>query len=223
MRRLCADGLRVRRASAKRGGRGDCRIIAHLRSFYQRVSDRAEALEAAGRFLEGTGALVLDRVHRVAYVALSERADEQTAREWCQEFGYELELFETHDDKNIEIYHTNVLMAVGTHVAVICPNAFRDPARYRAVRQRLESTGRDVVEITLAQLKAFCGNVLEVRGGANGDQLLLAMSASARDALSEEQCARLERGCPGGLLVCSIPTIQDIGGGSVRCMMAELY
>lgn len=171
------------------------------------------------RFLEGTGSLVLDRVHRLAYACLSPRTDLDVLGEFAQRLDYELVTFDATDAAGVPIYHTNVLMCVGTRFALVCAEviAVHEQA---AVLQSLRSTGHEVIEISAAQMQAFAGNMLELRTASGG--LCVAMSQSAHDALTDAQRRQLQA-LAGPLVVSPIPTIERLGGGSVRCMLAEVF
>lgn len=177
------------------------------------------AHEQQQRYLEGTGSLALDRMHRIAYACVSPRTDLDVLGDFSQQLDYELVTFEAFDTAGAPIYHTNVLMCVGTRFAVICAAAIAAHER-AAVLDRLRTTGRVVVEIGMAQMYAFAGNMLELRSGA--DELLIALSASAYSALTVEQRASLSE-LSGPLIWAPIPTIERLGGGSVRCMLAEIF
>lgn len=176
------------------------------------------AHEAQDVFLEGTGSLVLDRVHRVAYGCRSARTHDRAAEEFSRVLGYEVVLFDAHDPEGAEIYHTNVMMAMGEQFVVICSDAIVEADR-NAVLARLEATGRDIIEISQLQLASFAGNVLEL--SVAGRKNVLAMSQSAHDAFSASQMARLARLAQP--LAVDISTIELCSGGSVRCMLAEIH
>jgi hypothetical protein len=179
--------------------------------------------EKEGRFLEGTGSLVLDHVARVAYACRSPRTDETVAREWAAELGYSLELFDATDAAGAPIYHTNVVMSVGTRTAVVALDNVAAADRER-VAGRLGSSGRDVVAITAAEMAAFAGNVLEVGSWDEhlGDFRILVMSRTARRALAPGKFARLSAGVDA-VLAPPVDVIERHGGGSVRCMLAEVF
>lgn len=176
------------------------------------------AAEHDGRFLEGTGSLVLDHVARVAYLARSPRSDEHVAREWCELFGYELVAFDAATGAGYSIYHTNVLLWIGERMAGFGGAWLADRDRER-VRARLLASGRTLVELDAAQLDAYAGNMLEVRSRTNGR--VLVMSATAARALRPAQ-ERLLRDGTGAIVVGEVPVIEQRGGGSVRCMLAEV-
>jgi hypothetical protein len=181
------------------------------------------AHEKSGRYLEGTGSLVLDHLARVAYACRSPRTDEVVAREWAAEMGYELELFSATDETGTPIYHTNVLLHVGTRVAVIALDAIAASDRAR-VSGRLSAAGREVIAIDHAEMSAFAGNMLEVGSWDEylGDFTILVMSETARHALATPKYKRLYASVDAVLAV-PIDCIERHGGGSVRCMLAEIF
>lgn len=169
-------------------------------------------------FLEGTGSLVLDRVNRHAFACLSPRTQLDALGDFAQQLDYEIVGFAASDAGGTPIYHTNVLMCVGTSFAVLCEESIENAARRAAVRQILEGTGHEVIDISREQMNAFVGNMLELRGAKGA---VIAMSAAALAVLTSEQRARLES--YGALVSAPIPTIERYGGGSVRCMLAEIH
>ncbi len=183
----------------------------------RRIVDLSEH-EVAGRYLEGTGSLVLDRAAGVAYAGVSARTDRRVLEDFAQQLNYEVLAFEAVDASNRPIYHTNVFMSVGTRFAVICGDALRGAGIRAGVRDRLEASGHEVVEISFAQMQAFAANVLEL--SAPGGPVL-ALSAQAQAALEPHQRRALEQHAT--LLCVPIPTIERIGGGGVRCMLAEIH
>jgi hypothetical protein len=174
--------------------------------------------EARGAFLEGTGSLVLDRPGRVAYAALSPRTDLSVLGEFAQLLDYRVVSFEALGGDGRPVYHTNVVMAVGSAFAVVCSNCIADPAQRAGVLASLREGGREVIEITRGQMQEFAGNLLELRSARGA---LIAVSARAWSALTPAQRAQLER--HGSILQARIPTIERLGGGSVRCMLAEIH
>ncbi|KCV67930.1 hypothetical protein H696_05656 [Fonticula alba] len=184
---------------------------------YQETIDMS-APETAGQALEGTGVLVLDRVNRVAYVAASERAQPELAAQWAERLGYRAVVFTATDINNRTIYHTNVMMAVGTSVAVVCLESVDNA---EALRQSFAATGHEVVDITRQQVQEMCGNVLEVES-ATGLPVMV-MSARARAAFTPEQIQTIEKHCPGGIVAADLGNLERIGGGSARCTIAELF
>jgi len=180
------------------------------------------AHEGSGRFLEGTGSLVLDHVARVAYACRSARTDEAIAREWAIAMGHDVEVFDARDARGQPYYHTNVVMWIGSRSAMVCAEAIAPGDRGR-VLSRLRATGRELFEIDRAAVDGFAGNMLELAtwDEALGDASVLVMSATARAALPAPVLDRL-RGCVDTILAVPVPTIERVGGGSVRCMLAEV-
>ncbi len=178
--------------------------------------------EKHGRFLEGTGSLVLDHLERVAYACRSPRTHEAVAREWAQEMGYELELFSASDMRGAPIYHTNVMMSIGTRFAVLAHENI-DPADRGRLVNRL-GAGREVLTINDAEMRAFAGNVLELGTWDEylGDMRILVMSSTAQHALDARKYARLYASVDAVLGV-PVDIIERHGGGSVRCMLAEVF
>jgi hypothetical protein len=179
--------------------------------------------ERDGRALEGTGSLVLDHVERVAYACRSVRTDATVLEEWCGELGYEPLIFDATDAGGTRFYHTNVLLFIGARATIVGAEAIA-PADRARVLARLAASGREVIPITRAQIAAFAGNMLELASWdeALGDCSVLVMSACARAALGSETCARLAA-CTDSAIAAPIPTIERLGGGSVRCMLAEVF
>jgi hypothetical protein len=175
--------------------------------------------EANGHFLEGTGSMVLDRVNRIAYACLSPRTHLDVLGDFAQRMDYEVVAFDAIDRDGAAIYHTNVLMNVGKSLAVICDEAIPDAEQRSAVLKSLESTGHEVVRLTMQQLEAFAGNMLEILN-ADGTALI-AMSEQARRSLTEEQLGRIET--HARIVSARIDDIEKSAGGSVRCMLAEIH
>jgi hypothetical protein len=176
------------------------------------------AHERDSKFLEGTGSLVLDRVNRIAYACISPRTDVDVLGDFAQQLDYEVVAFEAQDRGGTAIYHTNVLMCIGTHFAAVCSACIREDER-DAVVGALRTTGHEIVDLSLEQLSEFAGNMLELR--STRGEPLIAMSQRALDSLSPQQRATLGRS--GALIAAAIPTIETLGGGSVRCMLAEIH
>jgi hypothetical protein len=192
-------------------------VLAHLG--YDRVVDLSGE-EAGGRYFEGTGVLVLDRPGGVAYVALSERAHPGLAARWAEEVGYnEVVTFHSSDAAGAPVYHTNVMMAVGTGAAVVCLESVADDAERRHLAERL-GRRHEVVDITRAQMAALCGNVLELEDGRGLP--VLAMSSRAYHAFTPDQRKQLRRHV-AELHHAPIDTLEHIGGGGVRCTLAEIF
>jgi len=193
-------------------------VIDLLKRAY-RVQDVIDysGLEQDHVYLEGTGAMVLDHIDRVAYVARSDRADPLALERFCTHFNFEPMLFDAADAQGRAVYHTNVLMCVGTNFAMAGIDMIADPRRRQHVRERLMENGRVLVELTEAQVGEFAGNALELQGSKGR---LLAISSRALHALRAEQIHALEQTVQ--LLPLDVPTIE-IAGGSVRCMLAGIH
>jgi hypothetical protein len=182
----------------------------------ERVVDLTH-LEARGEYLEGTGSLVLDRARRVAYACLSPRTHVRALAEFGRALGYEVVPFAAVDGAGRPIYHTNVVLSLGTQFAVLCAEAVANTAERRALAKRLASSGRELIELTRTELESFAANLLEL-DGARGP--IIALSAAAESALAPATRRALER--HGRLVAADVATIERIGGGSVRCMLAEV-
>jgi len=175
--------------------------------------------EGAGKFLEGTGSLVLDRVHRVAYACLSPRTDLDVLGDFAQQLDYDVVAFEACDSTGTPIYHTNVLMTVGERFAAVCSASIREDERL-AVLDALRTTGHTIVDLSYEQMSAFAGNMLELRTQSSGT--VVAMSRASLESLTAGQRDTLES-LAGPIVAAAIPTIERYGGGSVRCMLAEVH
>ncbi|MBU3821833.1 amidinotransferase [Flavobacteriaceae bacterium XHP0103] len=179
--------------------------------------------EDEGVFLEGTGSVVLDRVNRKAYCALSPRSDEDLFVEFCEDFEYTPIIFnayQTVKDKRLPIYHTNVMMCIGDAFAVICLDAIDDKSEKKNVVSHLKNDGKEIVAITENQLNHFAGNMLQVKGENNNRYLV--MSEAAYNSLTSAQIETLKK-YNQTILKSNLDTIEACGGGSARCMMAEIF
>ena len=179
--------------------------------------------ERQGRFLEGTGSLVLDHSERIAYACTSPRTHPQLVAEWARELKYQAVIFQATDRAGAPLYHTNVMMCIGERAVVIGSGAIAPGDRDRVLTS-LRASGREIIEIGPHEIEAFAGNMLELGtwDEALGDSRVLVMSDTARRALSPELFAQLS-GCTDAVLAVPIPTIEKLGGGSVRCMLAEVF
>jgi hypothetical protein len=180
------------------------------------------AAELEGVFLEGTGSIALDRVNRKAYCALSPRADEELFIEFCEDFEYTPVIFnanQTVDGERLAIYHTNVMMCLAENFAVICLDTIDDKKERKNVVKHLKQDGKEIISITEAQMHRFAGNMLQLRGAEN--QRYLIMSEVAKKSLTLAQITKIEKYCP--IISSSLETIETCGGGSARCMMAEVF
>jgi len=198
-------------------------VLEMLKSSYrvQSIIDYS-GLEPDGIFLEGTGAMVLDHVSRVAYTAQSHRADTHVLERFCSDFNYEPMAFEAVDAEGVAVYHTNVIACVGTDVALIALEMIPDEHRRAQVRERLTVNGRTIVELTEEQIRDFAGNAVELCGRTTDGRrrYIMAMSARARRSLRPDQVAAIEESCE--IVAVDIPTIE-LAGGSVRCMIAGIH
>jgi hypothetical protein len=175
--------------------------------------------EAKDQFLEGTGSMVLDRENRIAYACLSPRTNAEVLKAFCDYTGYKAVTFDAFDQNGQAIYHTNVLMAIGSKFAVICLDSITNKQKKEAVNKSLNSTGKEIIDITFDQMNHFAGNMLEVKN--NEGKPLVVMSQAAFNSLNVGQKASLEK--YGKLVYADINTIETNGGGSARCMMAEVH
>jgi hypothetical protein len=177
------------------------------------------AFETDELALEGTGSLVLDRAHHVAFAMESPRTNRRVFDVWCARMGFEPFFFHAYDAARMPIYHTNVVMSVGVDFAVVCPESIHDAAERGALLAKLEELGKEIVSISLEQLYAYCGNILQLRSRHGEPKIVL--SRTAASAFSQERRRALER--HGELVIVDIPTIERYGGGSARCMLAEIF
>lgn len=178
--------------------------------------------EDDGYFLEGTGSIVLDRENGKAYCALSPRADEELFIEFCEDFEYSpviFEAFQTVENERKLIYHTNVMMCIGDTFAVICADCIDDKKERKMVLDSLRGDGKEIILISESQLTNFAGNMLELMGA--NERRYLVMSASAHQSLTKKQIQQLEEHIT--ILSANLDTIEACGGGSARCMMAEIF
>ena len=184
------------------------------------IVDYTEA-EEHDVFLEGTGSLLLDRKKRKAYCALSARADEDLLIEFCEDFEFTPVIFNANqsvDGKRKAIYHTNVMMCLAENFAVICLDTIDDKKERKNVLKHLKEDGKEVIAISEAQMHEFAGNMLQVQGT---DDKFLVMSARAHKSLNQEQIEKIEKHCK--ILSSDLQVIETCGGGSARCMMAEVF
>ncbi len=172
-----------------------------------------------GQFLEGTGSLVLDHEHRLAWACHSPRTSQALVNQFCDRMGFQPVLFDATDRQGTPIYHTNVMMAVTGRLVVICLDCIADQTQRDTVVQRIQATGKSIVELTWPQIEAFAGNLLQVAG--ENDQPCVVMSSAARRALHPQQLRKIEE--ESEIIELAIPTLETCGGGSVRCLLAEIY
>ena len=173
-------------------------------------------------YLEGTGSLILDREFNKAYCALSPRADEEIFIEFCEDFDMSpiiFEAFQTVNGERKAIYHTNVMMSIAETFAVICADSIDDKKERKMVLENLKADGKEIILITEEQVNSFAGNMLQVRG--KDDKRYLVMSTSAYQSLTKAQIDKIEKHCE--ILHANLDVIEGCGGGSARCMMAEVF
>jgi hypothetical protein len=175
--------------------------------------------EQENRFLEGTGSLILDHENRLAYACLSPRTDLHLLQEFCDRFAFKPVAFHAYDHSGGQVYHTNVILCIGQGFAVLCTETIRNPQERERVVRTLTDTGHELIDITLDQLRQYAGNMLEVENQAG--QRYLVMSEQAYHSLRPDQVAAIEKYAQ--ILAPPIYTIEQIGGGSARCMMAEIF
>lgn len=207
-------------ATASRRAERDDVVIGGLKRRFQ-VADVVDitSAEQQGKYLESTGVMVFDHAAKEVYGCISKRCDEALFTAHARTLGYEPRAFHAVDESGSAIYHTNVMMAVQEATAVVCLESIRDAREREQIERALESTGHEVVDISFEQMAQFCGNVIQLRA-KDGAKVLL-MSQSAHDAFTAVQLAVLSR--DNKLVVAAVPTIEAIGGGSVRCMVAEIF
>ena len=177
--------------------------------------------EEADVFLEGTGSILMDRVNSKAYCALSPRSNEELFIEFCEDFECDPVVFRANqnvDGERLSIYHTNVMMALAENFAVVCLDAIDDRSERKNVLAHLKQSGKEIIDITESQMHQFAGNMLQVRGK---DHKYMVMSTAAFNSLKPEQISAIEKHCL--ILSSDLETIETCGGGSARCMMAEIF
>lgn len=193
-------------------------VIDELSSrFNIRHREHYEFFEKDDQYLEGTGSLVLDRINKIAYACISDRTDRQLLEDWCDRMGYTPHTFYAESNGKA-IYHTNVMMAIASRVAVVCLECLPNKAERLALRDSL-AKDREVIEITDEQVQSFAGNMLALKN-KQGEELMV-MSERAFDSLTAEQKNQIEK--YARIVAAPIPMIEDVGGGSARCMIAEVF
>ncbi len=175
--------------------------------------------EKENKFLEGTGSMVPDRDNNLIYACRSVRTDESVLEAFCDELDFDFYLFHAFDALGNPIYHTNVMMTVGTEFVLVCLDSIRDIDERENFIGLVEESNKEIIEISLEQMAEFAGNMLEVRG-SNGQKLLV-MSKRAKNSLNESQLERIQSYCK--IVSPDLTVIENNGGGSARCMMAEVF
>ena len=196
------------------------RIISKLEEQFEvQASFDFSHYEDEERFLEGTGSMILDRVNKLAYACLSPRTDAGIMDKFCRLTGYKKVVFRSVDEKGQDIYHTNVMMAMGDRFVVICMDTIKDQREAALLAHHFEVTNKEIINISLEQMHEFAGNMLQVSNREG--QTFLVMSECAYRSLTDRQIRQIES--LTHIIYSPIPTIEKYGGGSVRCMMAELF
>jgi len=195
------------------------KLIPYLTQMtFDRVVDLRKH-EDNGMALEGTGSLVLDRAQRIAYACMSPRTSRRLLDEWASQMGFEVVAFDSQDENGTPVYHTNVMMHVGTSHAVVCVDSVSNPDQRMRLVSSLEATGKTIVDISLDQMRRFAGNMLELTN-PSGEKIIV-MSQTARESLTDRQTALLEKDVR--IVAPDIHNIETVGGGSARCMIAEMF
>ena len=175
--------------------------------------------ENKNRFLEGTGSLILDHNNRIVYACRSERTDDIVFEEFYTKMNFEPQLFNAYDENNKTIYHTNIMLSIGENHAIICTESIVDDKRRTSVIDSLKKSKKEIIEITFEQMRSFCANTIEVRNSENKKKLI--MSDAAKKAFTNDQKKVLERYCE--IISAPLNIIEKTGGGSARCMIAEIF
>ncbi len=178
-----------------------------------------EHFEDSNRYLEGTGSMILDRVNNIVYACISPRTDDLLLDKFCELTDYRKMVFHAVDEKDQDIYHTNVMMALGETFVIICMETIKDETENKQLRDCFSKTGKEIIEISNKQMLAFAGNMLQLRNNKN--ETLLVMSEQAYQSLESDQITAIKRHT--NILYSPIKTIETYGGGSTRCMMAEIF
>lgn len=198
-------------------------------SYHEKQREIKDGFSVCTEALEGTGSLVLDRVNKIAYATESVRTTKKVFDEWCSLMGYQGVFFHATAYKEDEatgqlfedgpVYHTNVVMGIGEKFAVVCLESIKDDKERRMVHENLQKSGREIIEISNKQVNKYCGNVIELRSTVG--EPIITMSKTSYDAFTTEQKIKLEGF--GKVIRHEIPVIETIGGGSIRCTIAEVY
>lgn len=211
---LCLYALRAQ--SRRRERRAD--IISDLKTTYPNVFDLS-AGELSGKFLEGTGSMVLDRPSKIAYAGLSPRTDRELLEKWCSKMGYRMLAFSTGGKGDAAIYHTNVMLAIGSGYAVVCLDVISGSRERALVSNMLNDTGHELVVLSAAQMNEYCANIIELKGRES--KTIIVMSKRAEKNFTAANMRVLER--YASPLAIDLSNIENLGGGGARCMLAELF
>jgi len=195
-------------------------LLSLISNSYQ-ITERLqlEHYEKKNIYLEGTGSLILDRSHRVAYACRSIRTNEKVLDDFCSRMNYKKVLFDSSDESGTPIYHTNVMMCIGETFTIICLESIRNRTEREQVVKNFKNSHKEIISISMSQVNQFAGNMLQVYNKSS--QKYLVMSTSAHESLTKDQLKKIKK--HADILHFPIPTIEKYGGGSVRCMMAEIF
>ena len=195
-------------------------IIEELKTSFviNEVVDLTDSVHE-NKFLEGTGSIIFDHINKIAYACLSPRTDKNLFEKYCDTIGYEAVSFLSADENNNLVYHTNVMLTIGDTFAVICLESIKDKTEQNLIKEKLEKTGHEIIDISFSQMNAFAGNMLQVQNTES--KTFLVMSATSLISLNENQITQIKKHTT--ILSVEIPTIETIGGGSARCMLAEIF
>ncbi|MDQ3192305.1 MAG: arginine deiminase-related protein [Bacteroidota bacterium] len=197
-------------------------IISSLQLDYKfKISEIIDLsyFEKENKFLEGTGSLILDRVNKIAYACLSTRTNTEVLNVFCKLFNYTSVCFNAFDQNKVPVYHTNVLMSVGENIAIVCLESIYDKKEREIVTDSLQSSGKSIIDISFDQMTKFAGNMLQLK--TKKGNLLLVMSQQGYESLTLEQINKIEKST--AIFHSNISHIEKYGGGSARCMMAEIF
>ena len=206
-------------APVRRLERNELIIDQITEQFELKSRKHLEHFEDSNRYLEGTGSMILDRVNKIVFACLSPRTDELLLDKFCELTDYQKMIFHAVDNNDQDIYHTNVMMALGETFVIICMDTIKNETEHKEILQCFSKTGKEVIEISNKQMLAFAGNMLQLRNDKN--ETLLVMSEQAFQSLESAQIEAIERHT--NILYSPINTIETYGGGSTRCMMAEVF
>jgi len=211
---MCAPNRRLERKEAP------LNVIKELgqKGCMKRIIDLS-GCEADGRFLEGTGSLVLDRANKIAFVCRSPRSDESVLVKFCEELDYSYHYFDAYDSGMSLVYHTNVVMCIGNSFVVACLESIRDVGERDVFIEIVKKCNKEIVDISVEQMERFAGNMLQLKN-RSGESILV-MSSTAKNSLVNSQIETLKKHCE--IITSKINTIETNGGGSARCMLAELF
>ncbi|WP_020527132.1 citrulline utilization hydrolase CtlX [Flexithrix dorotheae] len=170
-------------------------------------------------FLEGTGSMVLDKANKICYACISERTYPELLKEYCEKFSYKPVIFEALDEQDFPIYHTNVMLSVADKFVVVCLDSVKNPEEKENLVSHFKSTNKEIINISFSQMKSLAGNVIELEND-KGENILV-MSEQARQSFREEQLQIINKFAK--IVAVPIPTIERIGGGGTRCMIAEIF